>query len=80
MWGVVDEGVVMVVVFYRQETAYESRLSLVGSEVCIRDRCGCAGVQVCGCAGVQVCGCAGVQVCGCAGARVCGCAGAQVCG
>jgi len=26
--------------FFKQKTAYEIRLSLVGSEMCIRDRCG----------------------------------------
>jgi len=25
--------------FFKQKTAYEIRLSLVGSEMCIRDRC-----------------------------------------
>jgi len=29
----------VLVFFFKQKTAYEIRLSLVGSEMCIRDRC-----------------------------------------
>eukprot|EP00658_Telonema_sp_P-2_P058656 TRINITY_DN47169_c0_g1_i1.p1 TRINITY_DN47169_c0_g1~~TRINITY_DN47169_c0_g1_i1.p1 ORF type:complete len:105 (+),score=24.52 TRINITY_DN47169_c0_g1_i1:17-331(+) len=31
--------------FFKQKTAYEMLRSLVGSEMCIRDRCGWVGVQ-----------------------------------
>src|SRR5680860_1915157 len=57
--------------FFKQKTAYELGVRLVGSEMCIRDRCVC----VCACVCVCVCVCVRVFVCVC----VCGCVGACVC-
>ncbi len=45
----------------KQETAYEIRVSLVWSEMCIRDWCG----FVCVCVYVCVCGCVCVGACVC---------------
>ncbi len=53
---------VSVFFFFKQKTEYEIRLSLVGSEVCIRDGCVCVCVCVCVCACVCVCVCVCVPV------------------
>ena len=37
------ERMLNLVFFFKQKTADEVLRSLVGSEMCIRDRCGCAG-------------------------------------
>mgnify|MGYP000550443274 CR=1 FL=1 len=51
--------------FFKQRTAYEIRLSLVGSEMCIRGRGVCVGFWVWVCVGVCVGVCVSVCVCVC---------------
>ena len=51
---------------FKHEATYEIRLSVVGSEMCVRGRCVCIFVRVCVCvlfACVCVCACACVCVC-----------------
>ncbi len=48
--------------FFKQKPAYEIRLILVGSGMCIGDRCVCGCVCVCVCVRVCVCVCLGVVV------------------
>ncbi len=50
--------------FFKQKTSYEIRLSLVGSEMCIRDVCVCS-VVCCVCAVCVLCVCS-VVCCVCA--------------
>ena len=67
----VDYIVGDVILFFSQRSEYVLRLSLVGSESGIRDRCVCVRACVCVCASVCVCVCACVFVCVCECVCVC---------
>ncbi len=52
--GVRTESFEYIFFFFKQKTAYEISACLVGSEMCIRDRCVCVCVYVCVCVCVCV--------------------------